>query len=101
MSGPSADDAGGEPSRIVKEANGDEVWIYSKEGDRIIPKGESTSFGFGAMGSGASSTYSSEQRLDDRLSHEETIWRFKIRNSKIREWGAARLVDGRIVWEDH
>lgn len=95
----------GEPTSTIRQSNGDEVWVYHKAGDRVIPKGESTSFAFGGIGTGstygASAGFSSEKRPEDRLSHEENVCRFKIRNGKIREWYAARIVDGRTVWEDH
>lgn len=93
----------GEPTHVMRESNGDEVWEYREAGNRVIPKGESMSFGFAGIGSpyGGAGGFSSEKRPEDRVSHEENVCRFKIRDGKIRDWYAARIIDGRTVWEDH
>ena len=61
------------------------------------------SFGFAGIGSsvGGAGGFSSEKRPEDHVSREEQIYRFKIRGGRIVEWYAARIVDGRKVWEDH
>jgi hypothetical protein len=95
--------AWGDPTRVIPQANGDQVWEYSRSGDFTVPKGESMSLGFRGLGGayGGSGGFSMEKRPEDRMSREEELYRFKIRKEKIVEWYAARFVDGRKVWEDH
>lgn len=93
----------GEPMHVITASNGDEIWEYHKANDVVIPKGENMSFGFAGLGSsaGGAGGFSSEKRPEDRISRVENLYRFKIRGGKVREWYAARIMDGRIVWEDH
>ena len=95
----------GEPTRVVKDADGSELWEYYKAEDMIIPKGENTSF-FGGIfgGSGAingSGAFSSEKRPEDRKARVENTMRFKIQEGRIVSVFASRSVDGRVVWQDH
>ncbi len=95
--------AWGAPTRIIPESNGTEVWEYHKATDMIIPKGENMRLGFGGLGGqfGGSGAFSMEKRPEDRPAREEQVFRFKVRDGKITRWYAARILDGRIVWEDH
>jgi hypothetical protein len=91
----------GEPTRIISQSNGDEVWEYRESADYTIPKGESIRAGLGSSPSGGTGLFSMEKRPEDRTSRQEQLFRFKIRQGKIIEWYAARFADGRKVWEDH
>ena len=95
--------AWGEPTRIMTESNGAEVWEYHKASDVIIPKGENMRLGFSGVGGpyGGSGGFSMEKRPDDRPAKDEQLFRFKIRNGKVNRWYAARMLDGRVIWEDH
>lgn len=95
--------AWGEPTRIIPQSNGDEVWEYRESSDFVIPKGENINLGFGGLGSdrGGGGAFSMEKRPEDRIGHEVKLYRFKIRAGKIEEWYAARIVNGRTVWEDN
>ncbi|HTI70376.1 MAG TPA: hypothetical protein VMF06_10445 [Candidatus Limnocylindria bacterium] len=96
--------AWGQPSRVLPEHTGMEVWEYEKSGELVSPKQNDTSFhaagadwngGFGAHG-GITSTETREH-----LSQYQNLCRFKIKDGRIKEWYAARLIDGKIVWQDH
>ena len=50
----------GEPERIVSSADGSELWEYQKVNDKVVPKGESTSFFGGGGNFGLSGAFSSE-----------------------------------------
>jgi hypothetical protein len=95
----------GEPNRIVQQSSGAEVWEYIRSEQVMIPKGENTSLAFGLAGGGNSfggaGGFSSEKRPEDRTSNVENLRRFKIEKGKVTSWYAARIVDGRVVWEDH
>ena len=91
----------GEPQRVVKDADGSELWEYYKANDMVIPKGENTSFFGGGNNYGLGGAFSSEKRPDDRTAHVENIMRFKIQQGVIKSIFASRLVDGRIVRQDH
>jgi hypothetical protein len=92
----------GEPTRVIPNANGDQVWEYEKSKDFIIPRGENMSLGFAGIGSsaGGAGGFSMEKRPDDQQSRETQLFRFKIRNGKVVRWYANRAVNGKIVWED-
>ena len=94
--------AWGKPTRVVTASSGDQIWEYYQSGDLLIPKGENMSFGFAGIGAstGGAGAFSSEKRPEDRVSREVKLFRFKVRDGKIREWYAARTLDGRTVWED-
>ena len=87
----------GEPTKIVHQSNGDEVWEYVNSRGYIVPKGESMSAGLG----GGVGGFSMEKRPEDRPAEEINLSRFKIRNGKVVEWYASRSVNGRVVWQDH
>jgi hypothetical protein len=95
--------AWGPPTRRIQSSDKIEVWEYVKSGDFVAPKREDTSFRVGG-GSGAGMFGASggitTLKHDERLSRYENIWRFKIKNGKVVGWYAARLEDGRIVWQD-
>lgn len=91
----------GEPQQSITSANGAEVWTYRSAEDRIIPKGESMSFFGGANTERAAGAFSSEKRPEDRMTKIEHLYRFKVKGGIVTEWYAARIVDGRTVWEDH
>lgn len=42
----------------------------------------------------------STKKYDERLSRYENIYRFQVKDGKIRRWFAARVVDGATVWSD-
>ena len=91
----------GQPGRTVTSADGSELWEYHLAKDMVIPKGESMSFFGGGANWGLSGAFASEKRPEDRTSHVEQIQRFKIQQGKIVGVYASRIVDGRVVWEDH
>ena len=93
----------GEPARIIPSANGAEIWEFVKDKDYVVPKGENMSFGFGGLGGphGGAGAFSMEKRPDDQAAHETKLFRFKIKNGVVSEWYANRVVNGRMVWEDH
>ena len=94
----------GEPTRVIAQSDGAEIWEYINTGDFVAPKEENTSFQMGGAGgggvfgaSGGINTVTQAQRL----SRYENISSFRIKNGKVKGWGARRVVDGRVVWEDH
>ena len=95
----------GEPTRVVKDPDGSELWEYYKAVDMIVPKGENMSFFGGVFGgsgaSGGSGAFSSEKRPEDRTSHVESTMRYKIRQGVIVAVFASRVIDAKVVWEDH
>ncbi len=91
----------GEPQRVVKDPDGSELWEYYKQRDMIIPKGESMSFFGGGSNYGLGGAFSSEKRAEDRTARVEDIMRFKIRQGVIVAVFASRVVDGRIVMQNH
>lgn len=96
--------AWGDPTRIIPESGSVEVWEYVKDGDFVAPKREDTSFrlgGGGGSGMFAAAGGISTLKHDERLSRYENIWRYKIKDGKITGWYAARMEDGRIIWQDH
>ncbi len=99
----------GEPQRVVKDADGSELWEYYKANDMVIPKGENTSFFGGIFGGSSGSAgafsgsgaFSSEKRPEDRTTHVEHTMRFKIRQGVIIAVFGSRVIDGKVVWQDH
>ena len=91
----------GAPQRVVKDPDGSELWEYYKANDMVIPKGENTSFFGGGNTYGLGGAFSSEKRPDDRSAHVENIMRFKIHQGVIIGVFSSRVVDGRIVSQDH
>lgn len=94
----------GKPTRIITQTDGSEIWEYVNSGEFIAPQEENTSFrmgggsGGGMFGaSGGINTVTHGQRL----SQYQNITRFQIRKGKVKGWYASRIVDGRVVWEDH
>lgn len=37
----------------------------------------------------------------ERTGSYEKIFRFSIRDGKVKRWYASRIEDGRVVWEDN
>ena len=37
----------------------------------------------------------------ERLGSYQKIFRFGVKNGKVKNWYAARIEDGKVVWEDH
>ena len=96
--------AWGEPTRTISESGGVEVWEYLKAGDFVAPKREDTSFRVGGGGGSAmfgASGGISTVKHDERLSRYENVWRFKIKKGRVTAWYAARMEDGRVIWQDH
>lgn len=93
----------GEPNKVIASTKGAEIWEYVKDKDYVIPRGENMSLGFRGLGGpyGGSGGFSMDKRPDDRQTHEEQLFRFKIKNGKVTEWYANRTVNGQVVWEDH
>lgn len=94
----------GEPTRVIPQGKGIEVWEYVNAGDFVAPKEENTNFRVGGSGGGpffGASGGINTVTQGERLSRYENVTRFEIRNGKVRKWYASRLVDGRVVWEDH
>lgn len=94
----------GPPSEIVPQGDGSEIWIYRKTGEFIAPGEERTNFRMGGgAGSGVfgASGGISTQRQSERVTDYENVWRFEVRNGRVRRWYAQRLEGGRVVWEDH
>jgi hypothetical protein len=94
----------GEPTRIIPQTGGVEIWEYTKTGELVAPEQNNTSFNMGGGGGanffrarGGINTTKHEQRL----SQYQNIWRFMIRSGKVKKWSAARIVDGQTVWSDH
>lgn len=95
--------AWGEPTRVISQSDGTEVWEYVKTGEFVAPENERTSFNVGGGGGstffGASGGINTTEQ-GQRLSQYENIFRFQINNGKVRKWFAARIVDGQTVWSD-
>lgn len=94
----------GEPTRVIAQAKGVEVWEYINGGDFVAPKEENTNFRVGGSGGGAlfgAGGGISTVTHGERLSRFENVTRFEIRHGKVKRWYASRVVDGRVVWEDH
>jgi endo-beta-N-acetylglucosaminidase D len=91
----------GEPQRVVKDADGSELWEYYNAHDMIIPKGENTSFFGGGNNYGLGGAFSSEKRPEDRTAHVEDTMRFKIQHGVIVAIFSSRVVDGRVVRQNH
>ena len=91
----------GEPTKIVPQKDGSEVWIYSRTGEFVAPAEENTNFQIGGnaftgAGGGINTVKGREHQAEF-----ENVSRFLIKNGRVKQWWAQRLVDGRVVWEDH
>lgn len=94
----------GPPIRIIPESGGTEIWEYVNTGEFVAPKEENTSFRMG--GAGGSGMFGASGGINtlthnERLSRYENVSRFQIKNGRVKRWYAARVEDGRTVWEDH
>jgi hypothetical protein len=94
----------GEPTEIKPQADGSEIWIYRKTGEFLAPAKERTDFRVGGAGDGgafgARGGINSSKR-SEQVTDYENIWRFQIKNGKVRRWYAQRFEGGQLVWEDH
>jgi hypothetical protein len=91
-------------TQIIPQSDGSEIWVYSKRGEFLAPAQERTKFGI--MGAGGSSAFGASGGINtvasgERVTDYENVWRFQIKNGKVRKWYAQRLEGGQVVWEDH
>jgi hypothetical protein len=96
--------AWGDPTRVIAESNGTEVWEYRKSGQFVAPGEENTAFRMG--GGGGSGMFGASGGIKtikqgERQSAYENVARFSVKNGKIKKWYAERFVDGQRVWSDH
>lgn len=94
----------GPPTKIVTQAKGIEVWEYSESGDYLSPASQNTSFRFGGFGSGGAIGGGggiSTVQNKEHVGRYQKVFRFEIKQGKVRAWYAARIEDGRVVWEDN
>jgi hypothetical protein len=94
----------GEPTEVVPQADGSEIWIYRKTGEFLAPAQDRTNFRMGGGGGsgvfGAGGGINTSKR-SEQVTDYENLWRFQIKNGKVRRWYAQRYEGGQLVWEDH
>jgi hypothetical protein len=94
----------GEPTNVIRKSDGTEIWEYLQSGDFRSPEQENTSFRLGGLSGGNAFSAGGGINTTKNKEHIGTyqkIFRFSIKAGKIKSWYAARVEDGRVVWEDH
>lgn len=92
--------AWGEPNRIIPRSVGSEVWEYVKAGEMLSPAKDETRFNAGGTPLSGVSGQIDTVKHSEHVGRYENIYRFSIKDGKVKKWYAARIVDGKTIWED-
>lgn len=91
----------GEPTRVMPQPNGAEIWEYVKSGEFHSPEQETFRFGGGRVPFGGIQGGATTVKEKEGIKGYEDLLRFEIRGGKVRSWYAQRTEGGRVVWSDH
>jgi hypothetical protein len=93
----------GQPTRTLAQAEG-EIWEYTKEYDRDIPKGSHSAFSMGTFGgnnSFVSRAGFASNSNEEHVGHFVDTFRAEVRDGVIKKVYASEFVDGQRVYEVH
>jgi len=91
----------GEPTRVIPQQDGAEIWEYVTKEEFVAPGEEKMTFGAGKAPFGGIAGGSRTTKRGERASSYVNTWRYLIRDGKVRKWYAERMEDGKVVWSDH
>jgi hypothetical protein len=91
----------GEPTRILAQGSGSEIWEYRTGGEFLSPGQERMQFGAGRAFMGGIRGTATTVTEGERIKGYENLLRLEIRGGKVRKWYAERTEGGRVVWSDH